>query len=304
MVIFYFLCHSVSIQTNRSTVIPSEICMEPLTERKSNMNIAEPQSFFCKLGVHIQTWLFLVLAVLLLSGCKTVPIQDRNFAESSGFWEQDENMGVRFHRNASASDAVIGTLYASGKNVLLNGDQVKVSAPVKNNAFISSGIQSGARIEFKTSDSTCSIRIDRFNAGKAYADTSSCLHDIETLHARIQARNAVLQINVSQQQTDIMVLSGTVEVMTREDTGQFVVVRADQKITVTPDAIGQPHALGSDEIWQRMRWREDLQLYKTVVDWRKVVAGVAIVALVAAAILMPRAVGRSGFNRHRYHGWR
>lgn len=78
-------------------------------------------------------------------------------------------------------------------------------------------------------------------------DTSSCLHDIETLHARTQARNAVLQINVSQQQTDIMVLSGTIEVMTREDAGQFVIARADQKITVTPNAIGQPHALAPDE---------------------------------------------------------
>lgn len=261
------------------------------------MNITKTQSFFCK-----QSWLFL-LAVMLLSGCKTVPIQDRNFAESSGFWEQDENMGVRFHRNAGASDAVIGTLYASDKNVLLNGDQVKVSTPVKNNAFISSGMQSGARIEFKASDSTCSMRVDRFNAGNAYADTSSCLHDIETLHARIQAQNAVLQISVSQQQTNIMVLSGTIEVMSREDTGQFVVVRADQKITVTSDAIGKPHALGGpDEIWQRMRWREDFQLYKTVVDWRKVVAGVAIVALVAAAILLGKGRGGgghgSGFPRH------
>lgn len=245
--------------------------------------------------------LLLLLMVLWLSGCKTVPIQDRNFAENGGFWEQDENMGFRLHRTAGASDAVIGTLFASGKNVLLNGDRVKVSAQVKNNSFISSGMQSGARIEFKASDSTCSIRVDQFNVGKAYADTSSCLHDIETLHARIQARNAVLQINVSQQQTDIMVLSGTIEVMTREDTGQFVVVRADQKITVTPNAIGQPHALAPDEIWQRVRWREDFQLYKTVVDWRKVVAGVAIVALVAVAILFGKGHGGhgSGFPRHR-----
>lgn len=44
------------------------------------MNITKTQSFFCK-----QSWL-LLLAVLLLSGCKTVPIQDRNFAENSGFW--------------------------------------------------------------------------------------------------------------------------------------------------------------------------------------------------------------------------
>ncbi|WP_160817775.1 hypothetical protein [Nitrosomonas oligotropha] len=118
-------------------------------------------------------------------------------------------------------------------------------------------MQSGARVEFKASDSTCSIRVDQFNSGKAYADTSSCPHNIETLHARIQARNAVLQINVSQQQTDIMVLSSTIEVMTREDTGQFVVVRADQKITVTPNAVGRPNALAWDEIWQSMHWRED-----------------------------------------------
>jgi hypothetical protein len=270
------------------------------------MNIEKHIRILCnrdESGVNLQSWLLLLLVVWLLSGCKTVPIQDRNFAENGGFWEQDENMGFRFHRNAGASDAVIGTLYASGKNVLLNGDQVKVSSPVRNNSFVSSGMQSGARIEFKASDSTCSIRIDRFNVGQAYADTSSCLHDIETLHARIQAQNAVLQINVSQQQTSIMVLSGTIEVMTREDTGQFVVVRADQKITVTPNAIGQPHALGPDEIWQRMRWREDFQLYKTVVDWRKVVAGVAIVALVAVAILFGKGRGGGGhshgFPRHR-----
>jgi len=261
------------------------------------MDSAKTKSFFCmreELSVNFHSWLLLLLVVWLLSGCKTVPIQDRNFAENGGFWEQDENMGFRLHRNAGASDAVIGTLYASGKNVLLNGDQVKVSAPVKNNSFVSSGMQSGARIEFKASDSTCSIRVDQFNSGKAYADTSSCLHDIETLHARIQARNAVLQINVSQQQTDIMVLSGTIEVMTREDTGQFVVVRADQKITVTPNAIGQPHTLAPDEIWQRMRWREDFQLYKTVIDWRKVVAGAAIVALVAVAILFGKGRGGGG----------
>ena len=264
------------------------------------MDIEKHTPFLCsrgELGVNLQSWLLLLLLIGLLSGCKTVPIQDRNFAENGGFWEQDENMGFRLHRNAGASDAVIGTLYASGKNVLLNGDQVKVSAPVKNNSFVSSGMQSGARIEFKSSDATCSIRVDQFNAGKAYADTSSCLHDIETLHARIQARDAVLQINVSQQQTDIMVLSGTIEVMTREDTGQFVVVRADQKITVTPDAIGQPQALAPDEIWQRMRWREDFQLYKTVVDWRKVVAGVAIVALVAVAILFGKGRGGGGHSR-------
>ena len=269
------------------------------------MSITRIKPFFRKrdeLGVYIQTWM-LFLLVVMLTGCKTVPIQDRNFSENGGFWEQDENMGFRFHHNTSANNAVIGTLYASGKNVLLNGDRVKISTLVKNNAFISSGMQSGTRIEFKASDSACLIRIDRFNVGNAYGDTSSCLHDIETLHARIQAKNAVLQISVSQQQTDIMVLSGTVEVMSLENTGQFVVVQGDQKITVTADAVGKPHALGPDEIWQRMRWREDFQLYKTVVDWKKVVATVAVVAFVAAAILFGKGRGGRGYSRGfpRYH---
>ncbi|MBS0485568.1 MAG: hypothetical protein JSS06_10210, partial [Proteobacteria bacterium] len=118
------------------------------------MDIEKHIPFLCNRGepgVNLQSWLLLLLLIGLLSGCKTVPIQDRNFAENGGFWEQDENMGFRLHRNAGASDAVIGTLYASGKNVLLNGDQVKVSASVKNNSFVSSGMQSGARSEFKAS---------------------------------------------------------------------------------------------------------------------------------------------------------
>ena len=36
-------------------------------------------------GVNLQSWLLLLLLIGLLSGCKTVPIQDRNFAENGGF---------------------------------------------------------------------------------------------------------------------------------------------------------------------------------------------------------------------------
>lgn len=240
----------------------------------------------------------------MLTGCKTVPIQDRNFAENSGFWEQDENSGSRFHHNAIADNEMIGLMYASGKNALLNGAQVKNSTKIKNNSFVSTGPQSGIRIAFKASDSACLIRVDELNVGNAYAETSDCQQSIKTIHAMIEAKSAILHINVSQHQTEVMVISGVVTVILRENVMQSIDVNADQKIIITHDAIGRPYPVTPDEIWQRIRWRDGFQFYKTIVDWDKVLKGVLIGAIVAAAILMPRAVGRSGLNRHRYHGWR
>lgn len=248
--------------------------------------------------------LSLLIVILLLTGCKTVPIQDRYLAEKGGLWEQDENSGSRFHHNAIADSEMIGLVYASGKSALLNGAQVKESAKVKNNSFVSTGPQSGARIAFKASDSACLIRVDEFNIGNAFADTSHCQQSIETIHAMIEAKSAILHINVSQHQTEVIVISGVITVILRENVMQSVDVKADQKIIITHDAIGRPYSITPDEIWQRIRWRDDFQLYKTVVDWDKVLKGVVIGAAIAAAILLPRAVGRGGFNRHRYHGWR
>ena len=78
-------------------------------------------------------WFSLLIIVLLFSGCKTVPVLDRNFADKGGLWEQDENTGARFHHNAMADEVVIGRMNASGKSVLINASQVKQSAQVKNN---------------------------------------------------------------------------------------------------------------------------------------------------------------------------
>jgi hypothetical protein len=244
------------------------------------------------------------MVILLLAGCKTVPIQDRYLAEKSGLWEQDENSGSRFHHNAMADNEAIGLINASGRNVLLNDTQVKNSSKIKNNAIVSTGPQSGARIAFKASDSACLIRVDELNVGNAYADTSDCQQSIKTIHALIEAKRAILHINVSQHQTEVIVISGAITVILRENVMRSVDVGADQKIIITHDAIGRPYPVTPDEIWQRIRWRDGFQLYKTVVDWDKVLKGVLIGAVIAAVILAPRAVGRSGFNRHRHHGWR
>ena len=247
--------------------------------------------------------LLLLIAILLLAGCKTVPIQDRNFAERDGFLEQSENTGFRVHHNAGTDNAVIGSMYASGKSALLNGAQVKISAKVKNHSFVSTGPQSSARVEFKALDSSCLIRVDRFNVGNAYADTSDCQQAIETLHARIQAKDAILHISVSQHQTEVTVLSGVIKVILLEDATQSIDVRADHGIIITHEIINRPYPVTPDEVWQRIRWRGDFQLYKTVIDWSKVIAVAVTVAIVAAAIVLSRGHGGGGghgggFPRH------
>ena len=284
------------------------------------MDAAKTKIFFCKIrsiGSRSYQWLtssalmlpgnkivlpLLLMAILLLRGCKTVPIQDRYVAEKGGFWEQDENTGSRFHHNAIADDETIRLMYASGKSALLNGAQVKNSSKIKNNAFVSTGPQSGARIAFKVSDSACLIRVDELNIGKAYADTSDCQQSIKTIHAIIEAKSAIFHINVSQHQTEIMVISGVIQIILRENTTRSIDVKAEQEIIITHDAIGRLRRISQDELWQRIRWRDDFRLYKTVIDWNKVIAGAVVVAIIAAAILMPRAVSRSGMSRH--HGRR
>jgi hypothetical protein len=146
--------------------------------------------------------------------------------------------------------------------------------------------------------------VDEFNVGKAYADTSDCHQSIRTIHAMIEAKNALLHINVSQFQTEIIVISGVAQVILRENTMHSVDLKSEQELIVTHDAIGRVRPVTQDEIWQRIRWRDDFKLYKTVVDWDKVLKGAVLGAIIAAAILVPRAVGHSGFNRPRYHGWR
>lgn len=272
------------------------------TEGRNKMDTAKTRSFFCKIpALFCKQGLLLPLlvAVLLLGGCKTVPILDRNSADKGGLWEQDENTVSRFHHNAIADDGVIGLLYASGRSVLLDGARVKNSAEIKNDALVSTGPQSGARIELKAPASTCMIRIDELNAGRAFADISGCQQSIGTTHAMIQAGNAILHIHVSQQQTEIMVISGVIKVTLRENPVQSIDIKEDQEIIITHDAIGHPRLITQDEIWQRIRWRDDIRLYKTVVDWEKIIAGAVIVGVIAAVILLPRSGSRSGLHRHQ-----
>ena len=246
--------------------------------------------------------LLLLITVLLFSGCKTVPILDRSFADKGGLWEQDENTGARFHHNAIPGNTIIGSIYASGKSALIDSSQVKDYTQIKNNSFVSTGPQSSARIEFNASDAACLIRVDEFNIGNAYVDTSYCQQSIRTRHTMVEAKSAILHIHVSQHQTEVMVISGAIEIILRENPTQSINVTADQAIIITHNAIGRPRSITQDEIWQRILWRDDFRLYKTVVDWNKVIAGAVTVAVIAAAILMPRAVSRSGSSRH--HGWR
>jgi len=263
-----------------------------------------PRFIFSSLNVSGNQGLLLIfLAALLLTGCKTVPVMDRSLAEAGGLWELNEHTGARFHLSTVPDNATIGLIQPSGKNVLLNGSSVNDTEQVKNHSFVSSGPRSGARIRFKASGSSCLIRVDDFKIGNAFTETSDCEQRIETLHAIIYAKNAILHLNVLQHGTKITVISGTISVTSRENPTDSIDVNADHEVTVTLDTVSHPRSITSDEIWQRIRWRDDFRIYKTVIDWNKVIAGAVTVAIIAVAIIFGKGrsgVGHgSGFPRHR-----
>ncbi|ALQ50927.1 hypothetical protein [Nitrosomonas ureae] len=247
--------------------------------------------------------LLLLLVVFLLAGCKTVPVMDRNLAEAGGLWELNEHTGARFHLSTVPDDATIGLIQSSGKNVLLNGSSVNEMEQVKNHSFVSSGPRSGARIRLKSSGSSCLIRVDDFKIGNAFTETSDCEQRIETLHAIIHAKNAILHLNVSQHETEVTVISGTISVTSRGNPTDSIDINEDHEVTVTLDTVSPLRSITSDEIWQRIRWRDDFRIYKTVIDWNKVIAGAVTVAIIAVVIIFGKGrsgVGQgSGFPRHR-----
>lgn len=242
--------------------------------------------------------LILLLTVLLLGACKTVPIDDRNATGNGGFWEQDENTGARFHNPNQVDKATIGLVFAAGESALRNGTPVDVSAKLANHSRINTGPQSSARVEFEAAGPVCTIQIDEFNTGNAYADTADCRQQIETPHARIDASSATLHLRVTEHQTKVTVISGTVDVAPLGDTRQSIDVREDREVVVTRDTLGRPYLLTPEEIWQRIRWRDDYPLYKKVIDWGTIAATAAVVivtaGIIAAVVILSDGHGHGG----------
>lgn len=258
---------------------------------------------------HHWVGLFLVLGILILAGCKTVPIQDRNYADRGGFWEQGTSTQARFHHQAFDKDDEIGILYASGRNTILNGSPINLSSDLDNHSIISSGPHSAARVEFKGEDEddgdTCVITIDRFNWGDAYADTYDCWYHIKTPHALLKAKNAILHIDVTSTETEVVVVSGAIKVFTHGDPVQSIDINSDQEVIISHQTIHRPRSISPDEIWKRISWRAQFQLYKTVIDWDQVARGAIIVGIVAAIIAIgvaTKGVGLGGIPR--YGGYR
>ncbi len=267
-----------------------------------NLSIARDQS-------HCWVGLFLLLGILVLAGCKTVPLQDRNYADRGGFWEQGTSTQARFHHQAFDKDDEIGVLYASGRNTILNGSSINLSSDLDNHSIISSGPQSAARVEFKGEDEddgdTCVITIDRFNLGDAYVDTYDCWYQIKTPHALLKAKNAILHIDVTSTETEVIVISGAIKVFTHGNPMQSIDINSDQEVIISHQAIHRPRSISPDEIWKKISWRANFQMYKTVIDWRMVAQTAVIVGMVAAIIAIgvaTKGAGLSGFSR--YGGYR
>lgn len=256
--------------------------------------------------LHRRISLLLLLMLIYLTGCKTVPLQDRNYADRGGFWEQSTSTQARFHHQAFDKDDEIGALYTSGRNTMLNGSAINVSSDLDNHSVISNGPYSSARLEFKGEDEddgdTCVITIDRFNWGDAYADTYDCWYHIKTPHALLKAKNAILHIDVTQGKTEVVVISGAIKVFTHEDPIQSIDINSDQEVIISHQTIHRPRSISPDEIWKKISWRAQFQLYKTVIDWDQVARGAIIVGIVAAIIAIgvaTKGAGLGGFYRSR-----
>lgn len=259
-----------------------------------------------RLHHHQKTGLLatLLVAILLLSGCKTVPIHDRTYSDRSGFWEQNEKTSVRMRNSTLSKNQTMGWIHTAGKNTVVNSSSAKNESGIRNGSSVYTGAYSSAHIEFKNPDSGCLIVIDEFKYGKAYTDTSRCHQQIETPHAVIQAHNAVLHIGVSSQQTRIIAISGEIKVTLRSDETQSIDVKENHEIVITPNKIHLPRHKTAEEIWLHTQWKENYAFYRTEIDWRKVTAVAVTIAVVAVAVaLIPGALRNSG-GRYGSHGFR
>lgn len=244
--------------------------------------------------------LLLLLFILMLGGCSTVPVADRNVSSAGGFWEQDENTDPRFNHMAKRGDEEIGILYAAGNHVLVNGEPVKDTADIENNSFVSTGPQSSARIEFKDDDNICSIQIREFSVGNGYGDTANCEYNIITAHASASTRDTIYHINVSAQRTEITVLRGLLKSSLLIDPAQSAIVNSGEEIILTTDSIIGPRPVSYEEIERRIRWRDNYTFYKSEVSWVKVLVGAGVAAGIVAAILRGRSGGSSGGTSQGY----
>lgn len=228
----------------------------------------------------------LLIAVFLLGACKTVPILDRNTSDAGGYWEQDENTDPRFIHDTIAGNEEIGMLYVTGNHVIVNGARLNESSEINNNTFVSTGPQSGVRIEFKDDHSACLIQIQDFSIGRGYGDTANCQHNIATTHANSQTRNSIYHFNVSQQQTKITVLRGAVKLALQANPSQMIQVNGGEEAILTNDSILGPRSVSLEEIKKRVRWRDNYQFYKSEVDWQLVGGAAAAAAAIGAAVIL------------------
>lgn len=251
----------------------------------------------------IKLWVVLLVVLPVFLGCKTVPISDRHVSEKGGFWEQDQNIDSHFYHNAYDKDETIGLMYASSPGVLLNGSPTKHVTKIDNHSFVSTAPRSSARIEFKSGSKDCLVQVNEFYFGNAYVDTADCHYQIDTIHAVIHAKNAIMHVNTLQQQTTVTVLSGVIKIMSQKNPTELIDLNEMREVIVTHEAISRPRLLKPDEIRQRLRWRENHVFYEKVIDWNKVAAVAATVAIIAVAILAPRTM-RGGRMYGGRHGWR
>ncbi len=132
------------------------------------------------------TMLLFSLLAALSSACEPLPPRPDPAVRDGGLVELDENTEPRFVYSDRTGS--IGILRVAGNNVFVNGDRVTRSMDLPNNALVSTGLGSGARIDFLGGPGgQCRIGIEEFRTGRLYAETQRCLQQVGTPEGGAQA---------------------------------------------------------------------------------------------------------------------
>lgn len=194
---------------------------------------------------------------LLLSGCEEVRINGGpGPVTDAGFVELDENTEPRFvHYNR---EGPIATLRVSGNNVFVDGIRVRETRHLLNNARVTTGPESGARIDLLGGTPyRCRIGILDFRAGRLFGDTRTCPHQVETSQgtARADTTPAEYHAAIVDRGTEVTVIRGTMTAWLWRDPSRTVTIGSMEQAVLTPISIDGPWPVSRDYVFELTAWR-------------------------------------------------
>jgi hypothetical protein len=194
-----------------------------------------------------------ILVCATICGC--FPPQRTGQFPSGGLVELDENTDPRLVHSGAME--IIGTLRTDGEKVFLNRARVTGSARVPNNAHLSTGPRSGARVEFVGGRNGCQIDVQGLYTGKIYGETVDCGHQVETRQGagRADQQGTIYSVRMLRGDTELTVLKGTAKAWIWRNPKRSVPVKAYEEVILTGTGIIGPRPISALEARERVAWR-------------------------------------------------